>query len=47
VTYGVVTYDDASATPPHAIKVHAAGPGHLRIEPVRPGSRDVTITLDP
>jgi hypothetical protein len=35
------------APPPHAIKVHAAGPGHLRIEPVRPGSRDVTITLDP
>lgn len=46
VTYGAVTYDDAPA-PPHVIKVHAPGPGHLRIEPVRPGSRDVTITLDP
>jgi hypothetical protein len=40
-----VVYDDAP--PPHATKVRAAGPGHLRIEPVRPGSSDVTITLDP
>ncbi len=47
VNYSVMTstYDDAPA--PHVIKVHAPGPGHLRIEPVRPGSRDVTITLDP
>lgn len=44
VTYRVVTYDDA---PPRTIKVHAGGPGRLRIEPVRPGSADVTITLDP
>lgn len=40
-----VIYGDAPR--PHAIKVRAAGPGHLRIEPVRPGSNDVTITLDP
>ena len=45
VTYSVATYDDAP--PPHAIKVRAGGPGHLRIEPVRPGSADVTITLEP
>jgi hypothetical protein len=45
VTYSVVTYDDAP--PPRAIKAHSGGPGHLRIEPVRPGSTDVTITLDP
>jgi hypothetical protein len=44
-TYSVATYDDAP--PSHAIKVRAVGPGHLRIEPVRPGSADVTITLDP
>lgn len=44
VTYGIVTYDDP---PPHAVKPRAGGPGHLRIEPVRPGSADVTITLDP
>jgi hypothetical protein len=44
VTHSVVTYDDP---PPRAIKVHAGGPGHLRIEPVRPGSADVTITLEP
>ncbi len=47
VNYSVVTYDDVPAPSPRVIKVHAAGPGHLRIEPVRPGSRDVTITLDP
>jgi hypothetical protein len=41
----VVTYDDAP--PPHTTKVRAGGPGRLRIEPVRPGSTDVTITLDP
>jgi hypothetical protein len=41
-----MVYDDAPA-PAHVIKAHAPGPGHLRIEPVRPGSRDVTITLDP
>lgn len=45
VTYSVVTYDDAP--PPRTIKVHTNGPGRLRIEPVRPGSADVTITLDP
>jgi hypothetical protein len=45
VTYSVVTYDDAP--PPHAIKARTGGPGRLRIEPVRPGSTDVTITLDP
>jgi hypothetical protein len=45
VTYSVVTYDDAP--PPRVIKAHTGGPGHLRIEPVRPGSADVTITLDP
>lgn len=45
VIYSVVTYDDAP--PPRAIKVRAGGPGHLRIAPVRPGSADVTITLDP
>jgi hypothetical protein len=41
----VATDDDAP--PSRAIKVRAGGPGHLRIEPVRPGSTDVTITLDP
>jgi hypothetical protein len=46
VTYGAVTHDDAPGAP-RVVKVHAPGPGHLRIEPVRPGSRDVTITLDP
>ena len=50
VTYSVVTYDDAP--PPRTIKAHTGkahtgGPDHLRIEPVRPGSADVTITLDP
>jgi hypothetical protein len=41
----IVTYDDAP--PPHTLKVRTGGPGRLRIEPVRPGSTDVTITLDP
>jgi len=40
----IVTYDDAP-------RAHAQGPDRwarpLRIEPVRPGSTDVTITLDP
>lgn len=40
-----VTYD--GAPPTHALEVRAAGLGHLRIMPVRPGSQDVTITLDP
>lgn len=41
----VMIYDDAPA--PRAIEVRAKGLGHLRIMPVRPGSQDVTITLDP
>jgi hypothetical protein len=44
--YRVATGDDAPPSS-RAIKVRAGGPGHLRIEPVRPGSTDVTITLDP
>jgi hypothetical protein len=42
---GIVIYDDAPA--PRAMEVRAKGLGHLRIMPVRPGSQDVTITLDP
>lgn len=44
-TSGVVTSD--GSPPPHASKVRTGGPGRLRIEPVRPGSADVTITLEP
>jgi hypothetical protein len=45
VTYRVATDDDAP--PSRMLKARAGGPGHLRIEPVRPGSADVTITIDP
>lgn len=57
--YRVATYDGApppraikvgcnwSARPAGSVRAGAPGPGHLRIEPVRPGSADVTITLDP
>ena len=58
VHYRVATYGDAppraikggcngSARPAGSVRAGAPGPGHLRIEPVRPGSADVTITLDP
>jgi len=43
--HSAVIYDDAPS--PRAIEVRAKGLGHLRITPVRPGSQDVTITLDP
>ena len=43
--HSTVITDDAP--PPHTIKVRPGSPGHLRIVPVRPGSQDVTITLDP
>jgi hypothetical protein len=44
----VVIYDvHDDGPPPHVIKVRAGAPGHLHIVPVRPGSHDVTITIDP
>lgn len=45
----VVIYDDSPAPrAPRTLKVvHARSPGHIHIAPVRPGSHDVTITLEP
>ena len=32
---------------PRVVKARGVGPGHIHIVPVRPGSGDVTITLEP
>jgi hypothetical protein len=42
---GIMIYADNPA--PHTLKIRAGSPGHIHIAPVRPGSRDVTITLEP
>jgi hypothetical protein len=42
---GHVNYDDAPSR--WLTKRHAGSPGHIHIVPVRPGSHDVTITLEP
>jgi hypothetical protein len=39
--------DDRAAPRWSASRSHAGSPGHIRIVPVRPGSHDVTITLEP
>jgi hypothetical protein len=40
-----VLYDEPPA--PRVVKARGLGPGHIHIVPVRPGSGDVTITLEP
>lgn len=40
-------YDAGQAPHGATARRHASSPGHIHIVPVRPGSHDVTITLEP
>jgi hypothetical protein len=42
-----VIYEDSASPRGASPRSHAGSPGHIHIVPARPGSHDVTITLEP